>query len=119
MRIARRFNAGEVPNGEQVPKGRLKYGVRPSVSFNRPFGTQIFWTSLPALKRRAILAMSLSGQPFGSRSLNFRKAFESVPFDSAIQGLANRLGSRRRRKPTTQTSQLTGSQGDVLPEAMI
>src|SRR5437899_12986604 len=58
MKIAQRFNAGTSARPEQVPKGRLKDSVN-LYRFNRPFGTEILRTSFPALKRRAILAMSL------------------------------------------------------------
>ena len=58
MKIAQRFNAGTSARPEQVPKGRLKDSVN-LYRFSRPFGTEILRTSFPALKRRAILAMSL------------------------------------------------------------
>jgi hypothetical protein len=41
MKIARRFNAGMIGNGESVPKGRLRAQYR-CVCFSRPFGTQVF-----------------------------------------------------------------------------
>jgi len=52
MRIARRFNAGNIPHDAQVPKGRLKDGV--GLEFSRPFGTREILASNPALKRWAI-----------------------------------------------------------------
>ena len=55
--IAQRFNAGFVATPGQVPEGRLKCG---SVQiFNRPFGTCTAATLFPALKRRAIVTVSL------------------------------------------------------------
>src|SRR6266496_4495165 len=58
MKIAQRFNAGMYVTPDKVPKGRLKHG-NDRITFGRPFGTRIQSTTIPALKRRAILGMSL------------------------------------------------------------
>ena len=63
-RIARRFNAGKNRGMAQVPKGRLN-GLRVACEdechqrISRPFGTKISANSNPALKRRAIVMVSL------------------------------------------------------------
>ena len=57
MIIAQRFNAGFVSHPVQVPKGRSK--CRSVQVFNRPFGTRTAANMFPALKRRAIVRMSL------------------------------------------------------------
>src|ERR1041385_86598 len=57
-KIAQRFNAGMYATPEKVPKGRLKQGNN-RFTFGRPFGTRIQSTTIPALKRRAIIGMSL------------------------------------------------------------
>jgi len=69
MKIAQRFNAGMYASPDKVPKGRLKDG-NDRFTFGRPFGTRIQSTTIPALKRRAIIGMSLRD----SFPLNFRKA---------------------------------------------
>jgi hypothetical protein len=58
MRIAQRFNAGNYVAPEKVPQGRLNESTEPGW-FSRPCGTQRFRIVFPALKRRAIVAMSL------------------------------------------------------------
>ena len=68
MKIAQRFNAGTDATPGKVPKGRLKDGDDRS-TFSRPFGTRIQSTAIPALKRRAIIGMSLRDK----FSFNFRK----------------------------------------------
>ena len=58
LEIAQRFNAGMDATSRQVPKGRLK--DRPDrLTFSRPYGTRILRAMIPALKRRAIIGMSL------------------------------------------------------------
>ena len=69
MRIVQRFNAGMDATLDKVPKGRLKDG-NDRFTFSRPFGTRIPSTTIPALKRRAIIGMSLRDK----FSLNFRMA---------------------------------------------
>src|SRR5213083_1478683 len=69
MIIAQRFNAGMYVTPDKVPKGRLKHG-NDRIAFGRPFGTRIQSTSIPALKRRAIIGMSLRD----TFPLNSRKA---------------------------------------------
>src|ERR1041385_554540 len=69
MKIAQRFNAGMHATPEQVPKGRLKDG-NDRFRLGRPCGTRFQSTTIPALKRRAIIGMSLRD----SFPLNFRKA---------------------------------------------
>ncbi len=69
MKIAQRFNAGMYVTPDKVPKGRLKHG-NDRITFGRPFGTRIQSTTIPALKRRAIIGMSLRD----TFPLNFRKA---------------------------------------------
>src|SRR3989442_1787581 len=68
-RIAQRFNAGMRATPGQVPKGRLKDGPD-GHPFNRPFGTRMLSTTVPALKRRAITGLSLRDK----LSSNFRTA---------------------------------------------
>ena len=68
-KIAQRFNAGNYATPVKVPKGRLKHGNDRFI-FGRPFGTRIQSTPIPALKRRAIIGMSLRD----TFPLNFRKA---------------------------------------------
>jgi len=80
MIIAQRFNAGMYVTPDKVPKGRLKHG-NDRITFGRPFGTRIQSTTIPALKRRAIIGMSL----WDKITLNFRKP-------SAL----NRFAPRRR-----------------------
>ena len=58
MKIAQRFNAGRRSAPGQVPKGRLK-NCPNGHPFSRPFGTQIRPIRFPALKRRAIIELSL------------------------------------------------------------
>jgi hypothetical protein len=58
MKIAHRFNAGPYALPVKVPKGRPKHG-NDWFMFGRPFGTRIQSTTIPALKRRAIIGMSL------------------------------------------------------------
>src|SRR2546428_8637312 len=69
MKIAQRFNAGMYATPGKVPKGRLKEG-NDRFTFSRPFGTRIQPTTIPALKRRAIIGTSLRDKC----PLNFRKA---------------------------------------------
>src|SRR5438128_2949596 len=69
MRIAQRFNAGMDATPGKVPKGRLKDG-NDRFTFSRPFGTRMQSTIIPALKRRAIIVLSLRDR-FPS---NFRRA---------------------------------------------
>jgi hypothetical protein len=69
MKIAQRFNAGMYVTPDKVPKGRLKHG-NDCITFGRPFGTRIQSTTIPALKRRAIIGMSLRD----TFPLNSRKA---------------------------------------------
>ena len=69
MKIAQRFNAGMYATPDKVPKGRLKDGNN-RFTFGRPFGTRIQSTTIPALKRRAIIGMSLRD----TFPLNSRKA---------------------------------------------
>ena len=52
-----------------MPKGRLKDGTK-RYTFSRAFGTRNLSTTIPALKRRAIIGMSL----LDKFSSNFRKA---------------------------------------------
>jgi hypothetical protein len=52
--VAQRFNAGCRCRARRVPKGRMKNSL-----LNRPFGTQGCPTAMPALKRWAILVLSL------------------------------------------------------------
>src|SRR5213593_4758511 len=67
MKIAQRFNAGMDATSDKVPKGRLKDG-NDRFTFGRPFGTRIQSTTIPALKRRAIIGMSLRDKfPLNSR----------------------------------------------------
>jgi len=80
MRIAQRFNAGMDATPGKVPKGRLKDG-NDRVTFGRPCGTRIQSTAIPALKRRAIIGMSLRDK----FTLNFRKVLA-----------LNRFARRRR-----------------------
>ena len=82
MKIAQRFNAGKYVTACKVPKGRLKDGNGP-FTFNRPFGTQIQSTIIPALKRRAIIGMSLRDK----FSLNFRKALRLISTGKSIAGI--------------------------------
>src|SRR4051794_21632201 len=56
-KIARRFNAGSNAKTHQVPQGRPKL-VTPN-AFIRPFGTRFGSYAISALKRRAILVVSL------------------------------------------------------------
>ena len=58
MKIVQRFNAGMYATPCKVPKGRLKEG-NDRFTFSRPFPTRIQSTTIPALKRRAIIGMSL------------------------------------------------------------
>src|SRR5881394_1271370 len=74
MKIAQRFNAGMYATVGKVPKGRLKHG-NDWFTFSRPFGTRIQSTTIPALKRRAIIGMSLRDK----FSLNSRKALGFSP----------------------------------------
>ena len=56
--IARRFNAGMPGNRGQVPKGPLK--TNPKIAFSIvPSGLTSLAVPFPALKRRAIIEMSL------------------------------------------------------------
>ena len=71
MKIAQRFNTGMYDTPDKVPKGRLKHGNN-RFAFGRPFGTRIQSTTIPALKRRAIVGMSLRD----TFPLNFRKALQ-------------------------------------------
>src|ERR1051326_30169 len=68
-RIAQRFNTGMYATPVRVPKGRLTHGNN-RFTFGRPVGTRIQSTTIPALKRRAIIGMSLRD----TFPLNFRKA---------------------------------------------
>jgi hypothetical protein len=75
--IAQRFNAGFTSPPIRVPKGRLK--CEWEWSFNRPFGTWTVVNVFPALKRRAILTVSLRDKhrlEFPNTRSNSRKAFE-------------------------------------------
>ncbi len=58
MKIAQRFNAGMYATSGTVPKGRLKNG-NDRFTFSRLFGTRIQSPTIPALKRRAIVGLSL------------------------------------------------------------
>ena len=69
MKIAQRFNAGAHATRARVPKGRLN-GHPSALCFSRPCGTRIGPTTFPALKRRAIIEMSLRDK----LASNFRKA---------------------------------------------
>jgi len=69
MKIAQRFNAGMYATPGKAPKGRLKDG-KDRFTFSRPFGTRVQSTTIPALKRRAIIGMSLRDK----FSLKFRMA---------------------------------------------
>ena len=79
MKIAQRFNAGTHATPTQVPKGRLKGGAD-AYSFSRPCGTRFLLTTIPALKRRAIIGMSLRDK----LSSNFRTALSANPDASQI-----------------------------------
>ena len=79
MKIARRFNPGTHATPTQVPKGRLKDGAD-AYPFNRPFGTRFLLTTIPALKRRAIIGMSLRDK----LSSNFPTALSANPDASQI-----------------------------------
>ena len=68
-KIAQRFHAGMYAPPDKVPKGRLKDG-NDRFTFGRPFGTRIESTTIPALKRRAIIWTSLRD----TFPLYFRKA---------------------------------------------
>ena len=57
-RIAQRFNAGSEAKKSRVPKGRLRSNLAPNPSIV-PSGLACHAGSFPALKRRAILKMSL------------------------------------------------------------
>lgn len=64
MKIARRFKAGYAVKMQNVPKGRLNR-LRALTWLSRPFGTQHFRDTNPALKCRAILKC-----PFGTKNLS-------------------------------------------------
>src|ERR1051325_1585977 len=75
MRIARRFNAGNMTAVLQVPKGRLK--LHSHSHFNRPFGTRVGGDVNPALKRRAIVFCP-SGTGEVRRDWNSRRSVTRV-----------------------------------------
>jgi hypothetical protein len=84
MKIAQRFNAGMYVTADKVPyQGRLKHG-NDRITFGRPFGTRIQSTAIPALKRRAIIRMSLQDTfPLNSfSSYNFRAGSASLTVDN-------------------------------------
>ena len=58
MRIARRFNAGNVIARDLSPEGTVETERR-GVVFSRPYGTCSRFPGIPALKRRAIIAQSV------------------------------------------------------------
>src|ERR1051325_6185775 len=93
-KIAQRFNAGMYATPVKVPKGRLKHGNNRS-AFGRPFGTRIQSTTIPALKRRAIIGTSLRD----TVPLNFRKALWLGVAERRLNGAAlvdPSTGARRR-----------------------
>ena len=57
-RIARRFNAGNKIAKELSPVGTTEPAIV-RIKISRPFGTWVASNFVPALKRRAILTMSL------------------------------------------------------------
>src|ERR1043166_583445 len=73
MRIARRFNAGNMTAVVQVPKGRLK--LHSHSHFSRPSGTRIGGDVNPALKRWAIVVCP-SGTAAVRPDANSRKALK-------------------------------------------
>ena len=77
------LNAGMYVTPDKVPKGRLKHG-NDRITFGRPFGTRIQSTTIPALKRRAIIGMSLRDTfPLNSfSSYNFRAGSASLAVDN-------------------------------------
>src|SRR5437763_16396176 len=86
LKIAQRFNAGMYATPEQVPRGRLKDGADRD-PFSRPFGTRSLSTAIPALKRRAIIGMSLRDKLSSSlgTGLALSERPHATPFRSAAR----------------------------------
>src|SRR6266705_6726885 len=70
-RIAQRFNAGLDTKRSRVPKGRLRSNLTPSPSAV-PSGLVCHAGRFPALKRRAILRMSLRDKGTWYRNIPIR-----------------------------------------------
>ncbi len=75
LKIARRFNAGWRPPIGTSPEGTVESSASSNPAFNRPSGTEVFGPSFPALKRRAILNLSLRD----TRSAELSKGIKSGP----------------------------------------
>ncbi len=99
MKIAQRFNAGMHATTGKVPKGRLKDG-NDRFTFSRPFGTRIQSTTIPALKRRAIIGMSLRDK----FSLDFRKVLRLAREGSSLSDSASFQSWRSRREGETPSN---------------